>query len=260
MNGKNCKPNKTVIIYSLVDNIEMIRVGRCKYDGGKRIDPSYQGFTTIVVLMKGHNKWGCLGPYELKDDKGRIMENIWQFSKVYEEIPKTIQHYSRWDKTVIWSYPEEKHIIEDKIQECYWKWRELGMNNSYAVRYPVGFGNMRLCKFALWGDERLDYITARIKIYVPLYISLVKKIKEFLELKKRVEKGDKLLIVEVDGPHEESMEYYKSEWGVGSNFIELDTMLATEENLTVMLNDPIHPFGHGYCLAMALQNMTCTLV
>ncbi|AEX61932.1 hypothetical protein c7_R1070 [Megavirus courdo7] len=31
-------------------------------------------------------------------------------------------------------------------------------------------------------------------------------------------------------------------------------MLVTDENLAIMLHDPKHPFGHGYCLAMALTN------
>lgn len=29
-------------------------------------------------------------------------------------------------------------------------------------------------------------------------------------------------------------------------------MLITKENISIMLNDTKHPFGHGYCLAMAL--------
>ena len=29
-------------------------------------------------------------------------------------------------------------------------------------------------------------------------------------------------------------------------------MLITPENLNIMLNDPKHPYGHGYCLAKAL--------
>ncbi len=47
----------------------MIRVGRCKYNrSGQRTDPSYPGFTSILVLMNGHGEWGVLGPYQLKDD------------------------------------------------------------------------------------------------------------------------------------------------------------------------------------------------
>ena len=49
----------------------MIRVGRCTYGrNGKRTDPTYPGFTLILVLMKSHSKYGVLGPsqdYRLGD-------------------------------------------------------------------------------------------------------------------------------------------------------------------------------------------------
>jgi len=55
----------------------MIRVGRTIYNkSGKRFDPSFDGFTSIVVLMKSHSEWGILGPYHLKDENDRIMENV----------------------------------------------------------------------------------------------------------------------------------------------------------------------------------------
>lgn len=61
----------------------MIRVGRCKYSGGKRIDPNYEGFTPIVVMMKSHSRWSSLSPYELRDERGRIHENIFL---VFEDL------------------------------------------------------------------------------------------------------------------------------------------------------------------------------
>lgn len=68
--------------------------------------------------------------------------------------------------------------------------------------------------------------------------------------------GKNLLIVEVDGPHGESLDYYKKKYKVDDNFIEDDTILATKENLKIMLNDTKHAFGHGYCLAVALLNLS----
>lgn len=236
----------------------MIRVGRCKYDSnGKRTDPSYPRFTSILVLMRSHSEYGCLGPYELKDDQGRIMENIHQFSKCYRRVPKTIQYYSRWDKTVIWDHPAEQHYSNNQILQAYWNWREKGMNNPYYVRYPVGFHNMHNCLFAMkdGSTEKLDYISARKQIYIPVYCELVKKQEKFFELKNRLENGENLLIIEVDGPHQESLEYYQNEYDVNDNFIENDTMLAIDENLMIMMNDGKHPFGHGYCLAMALLEL-----
>nr|WBF70390.1 putative ankyrin repeat protein [Megavirus caiporensis] len=243
----------------------MIRVGRCVYDKkGKRTDPSYDGFTPIIVLMKSHSPYGVLGPYVLKDDKDRIMESIWQFSKVYQEVPATTQRYSRYDQTIIWSHPKEKHVDDaGNILPAYWTWREKGMNNKYYVRYPVGFHNMSKCIFAIKESDigpnkeitrKLDYIEGRKEIYGPVYCELVKKEPMFDQLKKRLESGENLLIIEVDGPHQESLHYYMEKYHVSDNFIEDSTMLVTDENLAIMLHDAKHPFGHGYCLAMALTN------
>jgi hypothetical protein len=65
--------------------------------------------------------------------------------------------------------------------------------------------------------------------------------------------GKNLLILEVDGPKQESLEYYKEKYGVDDTFIEKKTVLATQENLSIFLDDTKHAFGHGFCLASALQ-------
>src|SRR5437868_14219298 len=112
-----------------------IRVGRITYHQGKPIHPSYPGFTPIVVLTKS-SPYGDLGPYVLKDEQGRIMENLWQFRKLYPWVPKVREIASRWDRTVVWEYPQETHVDEDgEPNDLYWKWRETGMNAPYAVRY-----------------------------------------------------------------------------------------------------------------------------
>jgi hypothetical protein len=77
----------------------------------------------------------------------------------------------------------------------------------------------------------------------------------FKTLVDKLSSGINLLIIEVDGPHQEAIDHYKTKWNVKSDFIEQSTMLATPENLTIMLNDDKFPFGHGYCLAMALLDL-----
>lgn len=228
----------------------MIRVGRIKDTNDKLI---YEGFTPIVVMMKS-SEYGSLSPYHLKDENGHIMENIWQFSKVYREVPETVQTYSRYNKSIIWKHPNEIHYKDDKITEEYKRWRKKGFENKFAVRYPVGYGNMSKCLFALVEEDgkKLDYIQARKKIYFPLYSKLVKKQQQFKELKERLNKGENLLILEVDGPRQESLDYYKEKYGVDDDFIDKGTILVTKKNMKIMLNDPKHPFGHGYCLAITL--------
>jgi hypothetical protein len=271
-----------------------VRIGRITYKNGKKQFPSYPGFETIEV-MTASTKYGSLSPYQLKNSKGQSLENIWQFSKVYSVVPKSTQRFSRYNQTVIWSHPKELHcfkeIQEDSTQyldslyltEEYWNWREKGFNNHYAVRYPVGYKSRGKCLFAIKEDDiqhlleydvemdgeecivtnipstyRLDYISSRKEIYVPLYIELVRKQRQYRELRRKLENGKNLLIAEVDGPHQESLDYYKNKYGVNDDFIVERTTLVTKTGMELFLEDTKHPFGHGYCLGMALLGITLT--
>lgn len=235
-----------------------IRVGVIRYDKNyKKIYPSYEGYTLVEVMTKS-TQFGDLGPYVLKNEEGQIMENIWQFTKVYPSVPATIQKYSRFDNTVVWNHPAEKHVDGDgTILPAYWDWRDKGINNPYHVRYPVGYSKKARgsCLYHLWNDEKLDYVQARTKIYYPIYTDLVKRQPKFHLLKKMLNDGKKLLIAEVDGPQEHSMSYYKDKYNVPDNWIENYTIEITPENMEIMLSDTRHPFGHGYCLAMALLDL-----
>jgi hypothetical protein len=247
-----------------------VRVGRCLYDkSGKRTDPSYPGFEPIIVLTKS-SQYGSLGPYELWDEKGVNMENKHQSFKLYLEVPATIQRYSRYDQKIIWEHPAEKHaerVTQSdgtqslNILPAYLKWRQKLKENKYAVRYPVGFNHRHKCICALDEDENgklipepLDYIEGRKRIYVQTYEKLACEKPQFKELQQKLARGINLLIIEVDLPHEESLGYYKERYGVSDSFIERGTMIATNENLDIMLNDAKHPYGHGYCLARMLIN------
>lgn len=89
-----------------------------------------------------------------------------------------------------------------------------------------------------------------------MYIKLVKQQAKFLELKERYEQGENLLIIEVDGPHQESLPYYQEKYDVTDNWIEQDSIEINKENIDIMLNDSKHCFGHGYCLAMAILDIS----
>ena len=230
----------------------MIRVGRI-LNSNDRIE--LDGFVPIVVMTKS-SKYGSLSPYELKID-GMIIENIWQFSKIYEEIPASKQPYSRYVSTVIWNHPAEKHFVNGKITQEYLHWRTKGFNNKYAVRYPVGYNHRHKCIGSIIDPYietpiLLNYIDTRKKIYLPYYVHAVRQQPQFQELKQMLSNNINILIMEVDGPHQESLSYYQEKYKVDDNFINKGTMLATKENLEIMLNDDKHPFGHGYCLAKAL--------
>lgn len=245
-----------------------VRVGRCTYDGsGKRTDPSFPGFTSILVLTKS-SAYGELGPYVLKDRKGRIIENVWQASKVYPEIPKTVCKVSRYDSRIAWSHPAETHATWDdttktyNLNKNYLNWRKKLQECQDPIRYPVGFDHRHKCLFAMAENPDgtinttpLNYIESRKKIYVPIYVEAAKRCPTFDSLKARLENGENLLIVEVDLCHEESMAHYVQEYDVPNDFIVNGTMLVTKENLSIMLNDSKHPYGHGYCLSAALLDI-----
>lgn len=235
-----------------------IRVGRRIYGRGYT-DPSFPGFTPVICLTKS-TQYGSLGPYVMTDENGRIIENVWQFSKVYPKVPKSTQRYSRYDPRIIWDHPAEIHVNDGgTLTEEYWAWRKKGMNCKDAVRYPVGFKCRHTCLYAISEDdpsEKLDYVQSRKKIYVPLYMKCVQHLPQFIELKRRLQHGENLLIIEVDGPHEESMPYYQAQYDVEDDFVSKNTVLVTPRNMELLLNDAKHPFGHGYCLGMALLDMT----
>lgn len=236
----------------------LIRVGRCTYNrNGRRIDPTFDGFTPILVLTQS-SEYGELGPYVLRDRLGRIMENVWQYAKLYRNIPEIRCTYSRYDPTIIWEHPAEVHVRDGTPTKEYWAWRVRGMTNGYAVRYPVGMNHRHQCLGVIAStpsgktSDLLGYVDSRKAVYVPIYCKLAKQEKTFKELRERVRDGENLLIIEVDGPHEEALQYYRTTYEVDEGFIERDSMLITDENLQIMLNDTRFSFGHGYCLAAAL--------
>lgn len=238
-----------------------IRVGRSTYYNRKTFIPEYDGYTTIVVLTEKTNKYGAISPYSLRNEQGQLIENVYQFSKCYKTVPTARIPYSSGQRQIVWEWPAENHIDDDgNFTEEFWKWRLTGKNHKQPVRNPVGWKHLKECIFSLEKDgpisesnPKLDYIEARKKIYVPQYLSAVKTHDLFHELKNRLNNGENLLIVEIDGPHQESLDYYKDKYNVSDDFIQLHSMQATAHNLAIMLNDPKHPFGHGYCLALALM-------
>lgn len=235
-----------------------IKVGTITYSHNQKIFPKVQGYTNIIVLTPS-TEYGSLGPYVLRDESGILIENLWQFSKVYERIPQTTQTYSRWDKRVVWDHPSEKHTdTNGSPNKKYWEWRKKGFECNDPIRYPVGKTARKTCLYSIPENDktkRLNYIEARKEIYCKSYILSVKKEKQFHELKQRLDGGENFLIIEVDGPQQESLEYYKKKYGVPNDFIVDDTIDITKENLDIMLNDSRHSFGHGYCLAAALLNI-----
>jgi len=251
-----------------------VRVGSRHTAGKTTVDPKYPGFTNIVSLTKS-TKYGMLGPYVLTVPikiggiKHEILfENLYQSSKIYAVVPGTKQVKSRFDRTLIWEWPEQEHYrqiknpdgsVSDYYTPEYFHWRTSIMLAKEPVRYPVGIKYRGDCLFAIRCDEngildprKFNYVESRREIYLRDYLPALKAHPEFKKLKARVDRGENLLIIEVDCCQEESIDYYMQTYGVPRNFIEQGTMLATEENFNILLNDTRHRWGHGFVIAGAL--------
>ena len=168
----------------------------------------------VINTTSRSNNWSkglspfFLGPVDLYGGyTSKNVENAWQFSKVY---------YNHVDAN-----NEPTHV--------YFKWAKEGWDDSYAHRYPAGKGAIPL--YSWWDGDKLDYIEARKRIYIPLYAEAVKKSEAFKNLKTMHDTGEDLFLQDFDG----------------YNFRALD--LSFEE----VINDPRRKMGHAFVLAMLLE-------
>jgi hypothetical protein len=102
------------------------------------------------------------------------MENAWQYCKVY---------------------PQFADENGDPTQK-YFEWAQKGWSNPRAVRYTMGKGVKPL--YSYWDGEKLGYITARRRIYIPLYVKAAKETEAFKQLQKLVQEQD-VCLFDFDG-------------------------------------------------------------
>lgn len=149
-----------------------------------------------------------LGPCPLYDGYvSRNMENGWQFSKVYKDFAD-----------------EDGNPTPE-----YFEWAQEGWNNPKAVRYPMGKGKKPL--YTWWDGEKLDYPTARKKVYIPLYANAVMKSEAFSILKSMYDRGEDLLLRDFDG-----YDY-----------------VAEGMTIREVMADTSRKMGHAFVLAMLLN-------
>jgi hypothetical protein len=217
-----------------------------KYNYRTRMMPDIPGYHNILVHTSGCNVGGDLSPFVLTDDKGRLLENVWQFAKVYSKVHPQNQ-FNRYSGVVTWHHPGETHVDNnDVLTPGYFKWRERGMTNEYPVRYPNGYKGKDECLYCLWENERLGYIEARKRVYCGEYIKY-HNTPHFKQLKNMLNDGVNLNIVEVDGPNTALQYPPYNQIGLTNPGMDIN-----EENVRMLLNDPRNPFGHGYVIATLL--------
>lgn len=149
-----------------------------------------------------------LGPVPLYGSfQAMNVENAWQFSKVFAE-----------------------HIDEEgNVSPEYWGWANKGWGKQYAIRYPMGKGARPL--FSLWDSERLSYVEARKKIYIPLYSNAVRGTDAYRRLKEATESKPELWLFDFDGYDHRSLG------------MTLDDVVNCESR----------KMGHAFVLAMMLE-------
>lgn len=170
-----------------------------------------------VINTTSHSKtWSkglspfFLGPCELYSDYvSKNVENGWQYSKVY---PQFVDENNN---------PNEK----------YFEWAKRGWTDTRANRYPMGKGKKPL--YTYWNGEKLSYVEARKKIYIPMYAKAVIKTEAFKKLKELYDSSGVLHLWDFDG----------------YNHIKLN------KTLKEVVNDPTRKMGHAFVLAYLLKEI-----
>jgi hypothetical protein len=147
-----------------------------------------------------------LGPVPLYAGMtSRNMENAWQYAKVYPAY---------------------------RQPAAYWPWAQAGWASIRAERYPAGKGARPL--HTLWAGDELGYITARRRVYVPLYAQAVRmhQLPLFLTLRMQAQQQD-LVLVDFDAYDHRALGYSWAD----------------------VMNDPERKMGHGFVLAMMIEGV-----
>lgn len=182
-----------------------------------------------------------VGPVKYKGSHAKNFHNFMEYGKVYRDL---------------------KHIGDDgEVTPAWIKFRKNGYKktgqkngkilqpkhptqartNEVKSTSPKGKKFYKYLKpeFAFYGDEKsgekLGYIATRKVIFAPIYADLVSDSEVVVEMKKWVECGVSIQILDYDGPQE--------------------SRIVTTELLREKINDASVPFGHGYVLAGMLKGI-----
>jgi len=138
----------------------------------------------------------------------------------------------------LWQYTKVYPIHVDEDQnptEKYFQWAEKGWKDTWANRYPMGSGyNAPKPLYSWWDGKKLSYIEARNQIYIPLYAKAVSTTAAFVKLK----------------------EIYQSQKYETLYLLAFDSYNLTPGAFDYheLAQNPNIKFGHGYVLAMMLEN------
>ena len=200
---------------------------------------SFEDYDRINVTSGAKDKQAAhdlspffLGPIVTPDGIESLnLENLWQYSKVYPLI-----------------FNEELDVVRgvDKNNDPtpdFFEWRKRFLKSVKADRHPSLPKSItgKDCLYSVYYNkeekkwEKLDYISARKKIYIPEYAKLVASTVTYKNLKERVDKGDKIALVDYD-----AWNYYGKD---------MDSKVVMKD----VVNNPSIKLGHGFVIKMLLQ-------
>jgi len=162
---------------------------------------------------KGLSPFYC-GPVDLYGGyRSYNVENAWQYTKCY---------YNHVD-------------ANDNPTAAYFQWAEEGWHSIKADRYPAGKGSKPLYSF--WDGDKLPYLEARQKIYIPLYSEAVKKTYAFKKLQETYKEA----------------KYTAAECLYLKDFDAHNLPDNGDYTYSKLWNNPDIKVGHAYVLAMLLE-------
>lgn len=135
------------------------------------------------------------------------MENAWQFAKVYPWMVRD----------------------DGNPSDTYFKWAKNGWSNPRAIRYPAGKGTCP--SFTWWAGEKLGYIKARKRVYIPLYAKAVMGTPAFAQLRVLYHRVGAITLWDFDG----------YDYG------------ALGMTLQDVVHDPTRKMGHAFVIAHLLD-------
>jgi len=212
----------------LQKNKGKVRIGQKRRRGVKGDkDASMIGYKGIDVTSGSFNKVGGysattlspmkLGPYTDKNGlTSKIFENYWQFSKLWA----TANHI--------------KGGTQCQPTEKWFEFRKKGFQLDKGKRHPLPVKEYGYPQCSIYNDKVYDYLTSRKEIYVPIYKSLIENLPIIKELRKLIDSGQNIMIIDGDGPPKD----------IYPQGLEL-----TQQNWDQMINNPKYQFGHGYVVA-----------
>ena len=164
-----------------------------------------------------------LGPVACYDGlMSQTFEYAWQCAKVYP-----------WMMTPDGNPSEKYFAWRDAM------WGKKDFASKIDIRFPAGKGNVRKCRYAWWkvnGEfQKLNYISARKHIYIPLYSKTVVRTEAYSRLVALRDSGKNLMLIDFDGYN-----LHHPHYGLTYNDV---------------VHCPLLKMGHGFVLAMLLEGL-----